>query len=165
MKKSFTLIEVLLSIAILSILFLAMSNVVGVLKTSKNALLSVQKKEKKKELLIKTIYSDILNANKIKIIKTENPNYIRLYIRTKNSLYNNILPYVMWYVSKNQNTLIRAESYKEINFSNDTPPNSDIFAKNLKKFKIYQKKGKYLIYLGVKKPLYFEMYNPVNTQK
>jgi len=153
MKKGWTLIEILISISILSVLFLAMSNIIGNLKISKNFLKNNLKKSKKEELLIKTIYSDIMNAKEIKILNTSK-NYIRLILKTSNSLYDLINPNVIWYVSKNGNTLIRAESCLKI--KNNNFYYADKFMQNVKKFKIFKKNRKYFVYIKSKKPIFFE---------
>ncbi|MEO1924171.1 MAG: type II secretion system protein, partial [Nautiliaceae bacterium] len=102
MKKSFTLVEILISIGILSVLFLAMSNVISGLKISKTTLKAAYENSSKEELFIKTLYGDIINAKEIKIQHSHNnKNYDILFLHTKNSLYKNIYPYVIWYVSKN----------------------------------------------------------------
>ena len=165
MKKSFTLIELIISIMILSILFLAMSNVLVGIKKSKNVLNSLYKEDKNKNYLIKVLYYDILNAKKIKVIHTSYPRYDRLLLQTKNSLYNLDTPYVAWFISKKDNALIRLESISEINFSKNL--NSafvDLFRKDIKIFKIYRKNGKDFIYIKSNSPIYFEMVDKeVNT--
>ena len=155
MKKSFTLVEVLMSVAIMSVLFLAMSNIIGNLKISKSVIKDKTNFEKKKEILIKVLYSDIINAKQFQIINKDKK-FFELKLKTKNSLYDLIEPYVVWYVSKNQNSLIRTESYMPI--KKDNFYYIDKFASNLDKFKIFKKNGKYFIYIGTKKPIYFEMY-------
>jgi len=53
MKKSFTLLEILISITILSILFLAMGNIINEFKSSKNTLKKIAKNIKKIIFLLK----------------------------------------------------------------------------------------------------------------
>ncbi len=157
MKKSFTLIELLLSTLILSILFLAMSNVINQFKGTKNTLKTLYLKSNKNSLLIKTLYYDLLNAKTVKIENSPYKNYIRLYLQTKNSLYNFEMPYVIWYVSKNKNTLIRIENKNKIILPQRNAFFIDKFAKNVKIFKIYKKNDKLFIYLQINKPIFFEM--------
>jgi len=158
MKKSFTLIELIISIAIFAILFLAMSNVLVGLKNSKTTLSNLYKQNQKKDYLIKTLYYDILNADSIKIIHTKYPNYDRVLLKTKNSLYNLDTPNIAWFVSKKNNTLIRMENRNDINFSKPLfSPFIDTFQINTKIFKIYRKNGKDLIFIKSKKPIIFEM--------
>ena len=158
MKKSFTLVEILISIGILSVLLLAMSNVISGLKISKTTLKSAYESSSKEELFIKTLYGDIINAKEIKIQHSRNnKNYNILFLRTKNSLYKNIYPYVIWYVSKNGNAIVRAENHEKITFEKENYF-IDVFKKGIKKFKIYKKDLKYFVYIEGRKPLFFELY-------
>jgi len=157
MKKAFTLIEILLALIILSILFLAMNSVIRGLKTTSGVLNEYYLKQKEKELFIKVLYADILNATSMKILHSKNSDYDRLYLITSNSLYNLTFPYVVWYVSKNRNTLIRVESPYKIKLPSDNLFFLDKFKTNVKLFKIYTKEGKDLIVVKSVKPLYFEM--------
>jgi len=144
MKKSFTLIELLLAIVIFSILTLAMSNVIKEINSSKNFL--VKNYKDKKDYLVKVLYYDILDASEIKIIHTKNPDYDKLILKTSNSLYKLINPTVTWYISKK--ALIRKENLKYT---------IDKFNTNIKVFKIYKKKSKIFIYINGKKRLFFEL--------
>ena len=157
MKNSFTLIEILLSLMILSILFLAMNGVIKGVKVSEKRLNSYFDSSKNEEVLIKTLYLDIINSTSIKIIHSKNIDYDRIYLITSNSLYNLIYPNVLWYVSKKQNSLIRVESPKKIVLPSDNLFFLDKFKSNVKLFKIYKKGGKDLVILKAKKALYFEI--------
>ena len=151
LKKSFTLIELLLSIFLLSILFLAMSDIIKNLKLSTSF---IQKKyQKDKNYLLKVLYNDLINSSSIKIIKS-NLNYDRLILTTKNSLYKLIDPKVIWYVSKNKNSLIRIEGYKQFPFNSEF---IDKFNENVKILKFYKKNSKFFIYIKGKKFLFFEI--------
>ena len=158
MKKSFTLIEILISIIIVSILFLAMSNVINQFKGTKNTLKNEYLKNIQQSLITKVLYYDLLNAKSIKIINSKYKNFIQLYLQTKNSLYHFDMPYVVWYVSKNNNTLMRIENKNKIKLPNNNAFFIDKFTNNIKIFKIYKKQDKLFIYLQIdKKPLFFEM--------
>jgi prepilin-type N-terminal cleavage/methylation domain-containing protein len=157
MKKSFTLIELILAIIIISILILAMNNIIINLKSTKDFLNKILQKNNSKELLIKTLYYDILNATSIKVIPSIDSDYDRVYLQTQNSLYHLIFPYVIWYVSKNKNTLIRIESPFKIKLPDENAFFLDKFQQNVKIFKIIRKNGKNLVFIEAKKPIYFEM--------
>jgi len=143
MKKSFTLIEILISIVIFSILVLAMSNVIKEVNFSKVFLSKHYKMQK--NYLIKVLYYDIFNASEIRIIHTKNPNYDTLVLKTSNSLYKLINPTVTWYISKR--ALIRKEN---------APYAIDKFDSNMKIFKIYKKNTKFFVYIEGKKRIFFE---------
>jgi prepilin-type N-terminal cleavage/methylation domain-containing protein len=158
MKKAFTLIELMLAIIILSVLILAMNNIIVDLKSTKDFLKNYLNKENQNTLFIKTIYYDILNARSIKVIHSFNSDYDRLYLQTNNSLYNLISPYVIWCVSKNKNSLIRIESPFDIKLPNDNAFFLDKFKENVKMFKVFRKNGKDLVFVEYNnKPVYFEM--------
>ena len=143
MKKSFTLIELLISIAIFSILTLAMSSVIKEVNSSKEFIAKHYKVQK--NYLVKVLYYDILNASDIKIIHTKNPNYDTIILKTSNSLYKLINPTVTWYISKR--ALIRKEN---------APFAIDKFNINVKIFKIYKKNSKFFVYVDGKKKIFFE---------
>jgi len=155
MKKAFTLIEVMISIVIFSILVLFMSKVVSSLNISLHSLDKTYQKNQKQNLLIKTLYADILNSKHI-IIDNKNKNYSILFIQTSNSLYDIAMPYIVWYVSKKDKALMRLESSKEIHLPMDSG-NLDLFDKNVKIFKVYKNNNKYFIFIKGKKELFFEI--------
>ena len=149
MKKSFTLLEVLISTLILAFVFVAISNVINSLKTTKDTLKS--KIEDKSDYLIKALYYDILNASEVNITN-DGPDFVKLKLHTSNSLYKIPKPYVLWVV--NRGDLIRIESPTPITSDKDYYT-LDNFAKNVKIFKIYKKDKKYLIVVNKK---FFEFY-------
>jgi len=157
MKKAFTLIEIMIALMILSVLLLAMNGVIKSLKSTRSVLNNYYFTGKKNELLVKVLYEDILNASSMKIVHSKNSDYDRIYLTTSNSLYNLIYPNVLWYVSRNQNTLIRVESPFKIKLPNYKLFFLDKFTSNVSLFKIYKKKGKDLIVIKANKPVYFEM--------
>lgn len=168
MKKAFTLIELMLAIIILSILILAMNNIIVNLKSTRDFLNSYLKEENKNTIFIKTLYYDILNATSIKVIHSFDSKYDRLYLHTNNSLYSLISPYVVWYVSKRKNALIRIESPFNIKLPNENAFFLDKFKENIKRFKIFRKNGKDLIFIDAARPIYFEMidkYFSFNVEK
>ena len=156
MKKSFTLIEVMISIVIFSILVLFTSKVIASLNLSLNSLNKVYYENIKQSLLIKTLYADILASKNINL-ENRNKNYSILSIQTTNSLYNISMPYVIWYVSKNNNSLMRLESSQKIVLPiNNEDIFLDKFTSNLQIFKVYKKKNYFFVYIKNKKSLFFE---------
>lgn len=157
MKRGFTLIEILLSIIILSILFLAMGNILSQMKFAKKESEHLSKKFMVQNSLAKVLYYDLLNATDIKIVPSESRDYCRVFLKTNNSLYNLIEPYVVWYVSKKKNSLIRIESYKKVELPSQDLFYLDRFAERVKIFRIYQKDSKYFVYIDNGRPVFFEM--------
>ena len=149
MRKSFTLIELLISVVIISFIFVAMSNFLQNFAKSKDFL------QKKPDNTLKVLYYDILNASEVVINRDKN--FYFLALRTKNSLYKMPFPYVYWYV-KNR-VLVRFEA--PVNIKDAIKSGNfylDKMAFNVKIFKIYKSDGKYFLFLDSKKPIYFEMY-------
>jgi hypothetical protein len=155
--RAFTIIEMLISIILFSLLFLAMQNLLKVEKSSLSSIKRVVNSDNLEEKTIKVLYNDILTSTNQKII-CKSKDFCRLYLKSRNSLYDNVYPYIFWYVSKQGNYLIRIESYKEIN-ETFIPQiyDADRFLK-LTKFKIYQNKNKFFVYLKKgKKSIFFEL--------
>jgi len=148
MKKSFTLIEILISTLILSFVFIAISNILSSLKLTNKTLLG--KVENKEEYLVKALYYDILNAKSIKVLHSQNPKIDLIKLTTTNSLYGYSKPFVMWIVARGN--LIRVESIEKNPAKYVTLDN---FAKNIKIFKVYKKDGKYLVFINKK---FFEFF-------
>src|SRR5665648_142799 len=107
-RKAFTLLEVLISIALLGIILLALYSSVEMLQDSNKHLLGYLEKSKKITKSTKVLYLDILSSDgNISIEKDEFP---RLCMEeTKNSLYALPAAKVCWVVLKKQNTLARIE--------------------------------------------------------
>lgn len=104
MKRAFTLIELLIGVAIFA---LAITLLYENLAQSKKYLSFANRDYEKvsyKEKVIKLFYQDFLNADGIK----SNPNDNAVIFRTSNSIFRIPHPYVGYYLAKNR--LYRVES-------------------------------------------------------
>jgi hypothetical protein len=149
MKKSFTLLELLISAMLLVFIFSAISNVINSLKISNKVF------NQKKNYLIRVLYYDILNATYINI-KHITPDIDEVELITSNTLYNYANPKVIWYVKGGN--LIRLEKIKE----KEMYYTLDSFQRNVKIFKIYRKNGKFLVFVNNK---FFEFIKDFNESK
>jgi len=157
MKKAFTLVEILISVVILSIMVFVLSDVIKNINISKNILEKNFQNEHYKNLALKVLYYDVLNSRYVNL--SQKKNYSVISMQTTNSLYNIPEPYVVWYVSKTDNALMRMEMPQKTTFlSNAKNYYLDKFNENVKIFKIYRYFYKYFIYIDDGKPIYFEMY-------
>jgi len=147
MRRSFTLIELIISISLTLFLFIVIVNVINSLKTAQRSL------KIKNDYFAKTIYYDILNAKKTAIVKAPNRDFNRIYLYTSNSLYGFERVYVLWVVKNG--SLYRIESKDVITLPGEFKY-FDRFSKNVKIFRIYEKNGKYFIFLKDDKTRYFE---------
>ncbi len=107
-RKAFTLLEVLISIALLGIILVALFSAVSGMKKSNTQLLSYLKKAKTVTQATKVLYLDIASSDgNISIYRDER---VRLCMQeTSSSLYGLSLAKVCWLVLKDKNTLVRVE--------------------------------------------------------
>jgi len=147
MRKAFTLIEVLISIALMGIVLVALFSVVSMLRDSNAQLFEHLEKSKKITKATKVLYMDILSSDgNISIIKDE---FTRLCIEeTTNSLYALPTAKVCWVVLKKQNTLARVEgnAYRlPLGFEERVEVNP--LMKDMEIFDVYHEKDKVLVLL------------------
>ncbi len=146
-RKAFTLIEVLVSIALLGIVLVPLFSVVDMMRKSNTHLLSALKSSKQIAKASKVLFMDILSSDgTLEITKDE---FTRLCIdETKNSLYNLPLAKVCWVVLKEHNTLVRIEGndYK-LPLKSEDKVEVDSVMKDVDLFDVYQQKDKVLVFL------------------
>ena len=143
MKKAFTLIELMISIMILSILMLFLYKSYSDLNRSNRQYTSALESLNEKELLKKAIYLDLLMASKSHmIIQNIDREFDLISFKTKHSLHRRVEPYVC-YIIKDK-VLYRLESLLQItsiDINRDIAFDIDRVAK-VKKFRIFGTRGK-----------------------
>jgi len=165
MKKAFTLIELIISIFLLSLAILFISQSLSNLNINKNIFIKNENYLYKENKIVNLLYYDILLSKKIDIKNSKD--FAILYLNTQNTIYNIDYPYVIWFVSKKNNTLCRIESSINmklpINYEDIYKINLLSLNQNCSYFHIsnsYDKK-KYLVFLKFKNnPIYFSIYKP-----
>jgi len=146
-RKAFTLIEVLISIALMGIILVALFSSVDLLQNSNAHLLEYLKKAKKVTKASKTLYLDILSSDgNISIQKDE---YSRVCMEeTRNSLYALPSAKVCWLVLKKEKTLVRVEGNAyQLPVGADAKVEVDLIMKNVSLFDVYHEKDKILVLL------------------
>lgn len=144
-RKAFTLLEVLISIALMGIVLVALFSSVDMLQNSNQHLLHYLKKSKKITKASKILYSDLLGSDgNISIKKDE---FSRVCIEeTANSLYALPLAKVCWAVLKKNNTLVRIEGNGyDLPLGLDERVEVDLVMKGMEIFDLYHEKDKILI--------------------
>ena len=163
-RRAFTLIEVLVSIALLGIILVPLFSVVDMMRKSNEHLLTALKSSKQVTQASKVLFLDILSSDgKLEIKKDE---FTRLCIEeTKNSLYNLPVAKVCWVVLKNKNTLVRIEgnTYK-LPLKSEDRVEVDSVMTDIDLFDVYQQKDKVLIFVRQqgKEPISFMLQGITN---
>lgn len=146
-RKAFTLIEVLISIALMGIIIVALFSSVDLLQNSNEHLLQYVKKSKKISKATKTLYMDIISSDgNISIKKDE---FSRVCMEeTRNSLYALPSAKVCWVVLKKDNTLVRVEGNAYLlPLRADDRVEVDSIMKEVTLFDVYHEKDKVLVLL------------------
>jgi len=155
MKKAFTLIELMISIMILSILMLFLYKSYSDLNRSNKHYTEALSELTRSELLKKTLYLDLLLAShKSFIIEHVEKEFDMISFQSKHSVHRRINPYICYLVKDKK--LYRLESLLQItatDFNRDIAYDIDKIAE-VKKFKLFgtrdNKKDLYLLDMRLK---------------
>ncbi|HIP19111.1 MAG TPA: type II secretion system protein [Sulfurovum sp.] len=156
-RPAFTIIEVLISIALMGIILPALYQTVDLLRDSNTHLFENLEKAKKVTQVTDTLYLDLVSSDgNISIQKDE---FSRVCIEnTKNSLYALSVAKVCWVVLRKENTLLRIEGYGyHLPIKEDEKVEVNTVMKDVELFDIYHKKDKILVLLQqkAKEPISF----------
>ena len=166
-RKAFTLLEVLISVALLGIVILALFSSVDMMRDSNEHLSKYLEKSKKVTKATKVLYLDIMGSDgNISIEKDE---FSRVCIEeTRNSLYALPLAKVCWVVLKKDKTLVRIEgnSY-HLPLNSEEKVEIDLIMNDVELFDVYHEKDKLLVLIQqkAKEPISFMLQGitkPVN---
>jgi prepilin-type N-terminal cleavage/methylation domain-containing protein len=144
-RKAFTILEVLISIALMGIILVALFSSVDMLQNSNQHLLHYLKKSKKITKASKVLYSDLMGSDgNISIKKDE---FSRVCIEeTLNSLYALPVAKVCWVVLKKNNTLVRVEGNGyDLPLGLEERVEVDPVMKGVEIFDLYHEKDKILV--------------------
>ncbi len=144
-RSAFTLIEVLIAIALMGIILPVLYNSVDVLNSSNRHLHTYLQKSKIQSRAMRTLYLDIAGSDgNLSILKND---YDRLCIgQTTNSLYGLSKPKVCWIVLKEKHRLVRVEGERfHLPLKMEEHVESDIVQQNIALFKISWAKDKVLV--------------------
>jgi len=168
-RKAFSLIELIISIALLSIIIFFLYSTTSSLQKRNKIFSKKEDSIEKNEKILNLLYDDIFESNELNISGKE---YSVLDLQTKSSIFNIEYPNVTWLVSRNNNTLLRFESklkFSQMNVDNNSYYHISKVTQGCEKFLIYQSKDKtkILIYIKFqdKDPIIYEIPKPLNIKK
>jgi len=163
-RKAFTLIEVLISIALLGLIIVPLYSVIDMMRMSNDNILRALDKSQKVTKATKVLFMDILSSDGRLVFKKDE--FTRLCIEeTKNSLYGLPVAKVCWVVLKNKNTLTRVEGYNyKLPLKYEDKVEVDTVMSGLELFDIYHTDDKVLVLLKEKgkTPMSFMVQGIVN---
>ena len=153
-KLAFTLIEVLISITLLSLVLMALYKSADILRNSNLHLFRYLEKSTKTLKGSKTLYMDLMHSDHNITINTDEKKFHRLTINhTTHSIHGLAQVKVIWLVYKEENTLLRIEGGKyHFPLKSEERVEIDIIAKQLELFNLYRsnKKTKVLAMIKIK---------------
>ena len=169
-RKAFTLLEVLISIALLGIVIVALFSAVDMMRDSNEHLAEHLKTSKKVTKATKVLYLDMVGSDgNITIQKDE---FSRVCMEeTRNSLYALPSAKVCWVVLKKDRTLARIEGNNyTLPLERDDRVEVDPVMSDIKLFDIYHEKDKILVLIQQKdkEPISFMIQgvtNPSSNKK
>ena len=149
-RAAFTLIEVLVSISLLSLVLLALYNSVGMLRKSNMQLFSYLEKAEREKQGTETLFLDIAGSDGNLTIRGDE--FARLCLEnTVNSLHELPSAKVCWVVSKEKSLLLRSEGngYK-LPLRSEERVAVDAVMENVDLFRVYRQKSEVLVLLRQK---------------
>ncbi len=142
LKHGFTLLEVLISIMLLSLVLMALYRSADILRNSNKNLFHHLERSSDSIKGAKVLYIDLLQADGNITIENRDKNFYRVIIyNTKHSLHGLYSAKVVWLVYKENKTLLRLEGIDfNLPLKEDNRVETDVISKNIELFTVYKSK-------------------------
>jgi len=171
-RKAFTLVEVIISITLLSLVLMALYKSADILRDSNLHLFKHLEKSSNAMKGSRTLYMDLMNADHNITVITEEKFHRLTIEHTTHSLYGQGAAKVTWLVAKEDNVLLRVEGGNyTVPLRGEQRVEIDVVSKDIEMFKVYKskKRDKVLAIIQIKgqEPQTFMVQNiplrPVDT--
>ena len=152
-KLAFTLIEVLISITLLSLVLMALYKSADILRNSNLHLFHYLEKSSHTLKGSQTLYLDLMHSDYNVTINNKDKFHQLIINRTRHSIHGLSQAKVVWLIYKDDNTLLRLEGGEyHLPLKSEERVEVDVIAKNLELFKVYKskKKSKLLVLIKIK---------------
>ena len=171
-RKAFTLVEVIISITLLSLVLMALYKSADILRNSNLHLFKHLEKSSNALKGSRTLYMDLMHADHNITVITEEKFHRLTIEHTTHSLYGQGAAKVTWLVAKEDNVLLRVEGGNyTVPLRGEQRVEIDVVSKDIEMFKVYKskKRDKVLAIIQIKgqEPQTFMVQNiplrPVDT--
>jgi prepilin-type N-terminal cleavage/methylation domain-containing protein len=113
-RNAFTLMELLVSVALLVIITIFMYGAIASSKLSSEVLGRHSEKEHNRTMVFNLLYRDIFESFNIDATPTKDKHFTLVQMQTYNSIYDITAPHVTYYVDSQTNSLVRLEAARKI---------------------------------------------------
>lgn len=152
MKKGFTLVELLVSIALFGLIAVLLFGTIDELRKQQKFYKEKEGIVVRKNRIVSLMRTDFDRSQSLRVSDSSTKEFTVVSVSGANrSLYGIDRPYVLWVVLKNNNTLVRLESAYPITLP--LSPNalyvthSDIIGEDCEVFRVYDSKAHRLVYV------------------
>jgi len=148
-KRAFTLIEVVISIAIFALIALYMYQAINTVQKSNDINSGHYEADKNEQKIIKLFYNDLFSQTNIYAPSniTRGDDFDVFHLRSRNSLHAMYNPQIVYFVKDNTLYRIESKEYETIPLTYDSVERVkvDRLMNNVSIFRIYENKNSYLI--------------------
>jgi prepilin-type N-terminal cleavage/methylation domain-containing protein len=148
-KKAFTLVEVVISIAIFSVIATYMYQAINTMQKSNDINSLHYEEDMREQKIVKLFYNDLFLQTDMYAASniTKSNKFDVFYLHTKNSIHAMINPYVAYFVKDNSLYRIESKEPENIPLTYDAIERVkvDKLTDNVTIFNIYENKNSYLI--------------------